>query len=195
MTATRRRRRSWVWVLVVLVLAVAAGVGAYLVVRDQTSSGSAASSAAGLPPAHDAVLTATDFDPLGDQSEDPAHVVNVLDGDPATWWSTDQYQDFAALKPGVGIRIDLAPESAVDAVTVSTRQPGWSASIYTSSDRGGLTSLDEWGAAVAQGSDLGVTHRFTIDPARGASSVLVWFTALPTGPQGEQLEVTGIELG
>ena len=191
----RRRRGSWMWVIAVLVVAAAAGLGAYVVVRDQAADSSGGSSSAGLPPASEATVTAHDFDPLGDGTEDPEGVANVLDDDPGTAWSTDQYQDLEALKAGVGIRFDLDPKSAVDAVTVATRQSGWSADVYTSAATTNLDSLDQWGEPVAQGSALGEQHRFAVEPARGGRSVLVWFTALPRVGAREQLEVTGIRFG
>jgi serine/threonine-protein kinase len=196
-TRRRRRRGSRLWVILVVVVAVAAGVGAYVVVRDQTDSGSngSSSSGAGLPPASQATVTASDFDPLGDGTEDPTHVASVLDGKPDTWWSTDQYVDFSALKAGVGIRLHLDPDSSIDAVTVTTREEGWSASVYTADGTTNLDSLAGWGAPAAKGADLGEEHRFAIDPSRSGRAVLVWFTALPQGADGEQLEVTEVRLG
>jgi len=181
---------------VVFIVAAAAGVGAYLLVRDQTSNPTNSSSN-GLPPASAATVSATSFDPPpGDGSEDSSAVANVLDHDPTTVWSTDFYEDFSRLKPGVGLVLNLDPTSSLSAVTVSTAQAGWSAAIYTTTEDGStFTTIDDWGQPVASGDNLGVSHRFGIEPAQRTRFVLVWFTALPDGSDGRQhLDVSEIEL-
>jgi eukaryotic-like serine/threonine-protein kinase len=201
-TPTRRRRRgSWLWLAVVFVVAAAAGVGAYLVVRDRTGDdgGGGAAAASSATPADEVGFTVTDFDPFDSDvppRENPEQVDAVRDDDPESAWGTERYLDFSE-KPGVGLRLDLDADAAVSSVTVSTRQSGWSGEIHLSEEDGAsLTDFSSWGAAVASGTDVGVSHRFAIDPSRTARTVLVWFTALPTGPDGRQwLEVTGIQLG
>src|SRR5262245_13555871 len=103
----RRRRGSWLWLVVVFIVAAAAGVGAYLLVRDQTSNPTNSSSN-GLPPASAATVSATSFDPPpGDGSEDSSAVANVLDHDPTTVWWTDFYEVIFRIYPGVGHRPHL----------------------------------------------------------------------------------------
>jgi hypothetical protein len=184
---------------VVLLIAAAAGVGAYLIVRDQAGgSGNGSGSSAATPPASDAAVTVTDFDPYDSQlpkSENHDKVANVLDGDPTSVWATEQYQDFSE-KPGVGLRFDLAPSSSLHTVMVSTRQAGWSGAIYVSAADGAtLTALSDWGDPLASGSDLRESHTFTVEPSHTGRSVLLWFTALPTHADGRQwLEVTDVQL-
>ena len=197
---TRRRRWSWLWIVLVLLIAAAAGVGAYLIVRDQSGGGGSGGTGTAdtLPPAGEATLTVSDFDPFDSstvKSENPFAVPRAIDGDNATFWATEQYVNFAE-KAGVGLRLGLDPASSLSAVTVSTSQSGWSASIYVSTEDGAtLTSLADWGDPVATGTNLPVEHRFAVDPARPARSVLVWFTMLPTGANGrEQLDVNEIQL-
>ncbi len=112
-TPTRRRRRrrfTWLWVLLVVLVAIAGGVAAFLLVNDSSGSGSGGSkSAAAAPSATTAkVADITSFDPLGDDKvEDPTEVGNVLDGNAATVWSTDQYNQFPdGPKTGVGLASD-----------------------------------------------------------------------------------------
>ena len=45
-----------------------------------------------------------DFDPEGDVSEHPESVAAATDGDPATSWTTEEYENFD--KDGVGIMLD-----------------------------------------------------------------------------------------
>ncbi|MET0894539.1 MAG: hypothetical protein ABWY80_01675, partial [Acidimicrobiia bacterium] len=197
----RKRRGSWLWVLLVVIVAAAAGVGAYLFVRDQTSSGGSGSgtngASTGAPPASQASATVTDFDPYDPdtpKTENPEAVGNVVDGNLTTVWQTSQYVNFAE-KPGVGLRFDLDGTYALKSVKVIASQAGWSGSIYVSTKDGtSLTTLGDWGEAVATGSDVAATHQFTVEPSRSARSVLVWFTKLPNTADGQSLAVSEVEL-
>lgn|GEM_PF-4825952 len=66
------------------------------------------------------VFGASDFDPYGGDRENPELVGNLLDGDPSTGWSTQQYA--APLRslgtPGVGVWLDLGESVPVDQVVV-----------------------------------------------------------------------------
>src|SRR5205085_3671565 len=115
------------------------------------------------PSAARAHFTATSFDPPpGDGTEDPEHVGNVSVYDPTTVWSTDQYNQFPDWpKEGDGLALQLDDEHDVKQVIVDTEQDGWGASIYVSDKAAGsLTTLSDWGAVRAEGSDLGRSHTF-----------------------------------
>jgi serine/threonine-protein kinase len=192
----RRRRRGWLWILLVLVVAIAAGVGAFLLVNDNSSGKHGPSATSSAPPASRATLTATDFDPQGDGSEDHAQVGNAVDGDPSTTWSTEMYQRAFpdGTKTGVGLAVDLGGDYDLRAVTVDALLSGWSASIYVSQQPvSALTSLADWGPVRATGTDLAATHTFSVG-SRTARSVLVWLTALPAGPSGRALEIAEVKV-
>jgi eukaryotic-like serine/threonine-protein kinase len=185
---TRRRRRGgWLWIVLLLIVAIAGGVLAYLLVSDSGTSGSGSGAgASSASAASRATPTASDFDPLGDGSEDPAHVGNVLDSDPSTVWSTDQYNNNFpdGAKTGVGLALDLNGEYDVQKVTVDAQQDGWGASIYVSDKpASSLVTLDDWGPARVEASNLSGPHTFDTGPIKGRS-VLVWLTQLPAGDGG-----------
>ncbi len=201
----RKRRLTWLWVLLVLIVAVAGGVLAYLLVNDSGSSGSngKANAASSAPSAADATVTASAFDPLGDdRTENPDAVNNVLDPDPATVWSTDQYNNQFpdGPKTGVGLAFDLNGEYDVQRVAVTTQEDGWGASVYVSDKPvGSLTSIGDWGDPKVKGADLSKDHTFPVDRVKGRS-VLVWFTQLPvnqndTGESKHFLDVTEVRIG
>ena len=78
-----------------------------------------------MEPTPFAGLVADDFDPQGaaPREENPDQVPNVLDGDPATSWTTSTYQQNfgpGGLKTGVGLVIDLGATKAVRRVVVTT---------------------------------------------------------------------------
>ena len=68
------------------------------------------------------LVTAKDFDPLGDQVEDPHHIGNTIDNNPQTAWSTEIYatRNFGNAKAGVGIYVTLAAPATIHDVTVDT---------------------------------------------------------------------------
>jgi hypothetical protein len=190
----------------VLIVAVAAGVLAYLLVSDDSTSGSggnanANAGASAAAPATQATFTATAFDPLGDGKESNELLGNVNDSDPATAWSTEQYDNpFPdGDKTGVGLALDLNGEYDVRDVTVDALESGWGASIYVSGKPvSDLVSLSDWGPVLAKGSDLGEVHTFPTGKVKG-QSVLIWFTELPVqdnnkGEPKHYLEVSEVKV-
>jgi putative peptidoglycan lipid II flippase len=192
----KRRRLTWFWVLLVVLLAIGGGVAAFVLVNDSSGSGNGTGEgASAIPPAAQATVTsATSFDPLGDGTESPDLVGNAIDGKPDTAWSTEQYAQFPdGPKTGVGLALSLDHQYDVSKVTVDALRAGWGASIYVSDKPvDSLTKLDEWGDAVASGSDLDRTKAFEFSGVKG-QSVLVWFTQLPTGDNGQHyVDVTEV---
>jgi serine/threonine-protein kinase len=201
-TPTRRRRRrrfTWLWVLLVVLLAIAGGVAAFLLVNDSSGSSGANDNGAAAAPsaATGQVAEVTSFDPLGDDKvEDPTEVGNVLDGNAATVWSTDQYNQFPdGPKTGVGLALTLDGDFDVSKVTVETNQAGWGAEIYVSDQpASSLQSLGDWGSVRASGTDLAQSHEFTFKGVKGRS-VLVWLTQLPAGDNGQHyVEVAEVKV-
>lgn len=135
--------------------------------------------------------TVRDFDPEGDDGqEDRANVGAVLDGDPATWWSTARYlgsRRFGNAKRGVGLVFDFVPPARVTTIEVDTTEAGWAAEVYTSTDP--APTLDGWGPPVARVSDAPGSATVGIDEPTRAPHVLLWFTELPPSLR---LRVSGV---
>jgi hypothetical protein len=125
-------------------------------------------------------LTATDFDPQGSppREENPDQVPNVLDGDPATTWTTSTYvQNFGpgGLKSGVGLVVDLGSTRAVRRVVVTTAGGATSLAAYVTSDAPtGIAGLTPVGTASGDGK---VT--IDLDEAVSGRYVTIWLTLLP----------------
>lgn len=67
------------------------------------------------------------LDPQGDPpTENDERLGNMLDGNPDTWWRTDQYNgpDFGRLKDGLGVVVDLGRPTTVTGVTLATPSTG-----------------------------------------------------------------------
>ena len=88
------------------------------------------------PPPSNVRLTATSaYDPEGTGGEHDSEVPLATDGNPATFWRTEDYRDFT--KSGVGIVVAANQAVALDELTVTTDTPGFPARIRASTSAGG----------------------------------------------------------
>ena len=183
----QRRRRRWspLAFLLVAVAAVAVAVGAYYGVRRTDSDGGGGNGSGGAP-VH--LVASNAYDPQGDGQEHDEEVPNATDGDPATYWETEDYRgrvDFGGLKNGVGIVFDAGRPVKVGSLTVVTDTPGYVARVEAgSSPTGGF-------APVSQSQTVGRRTSFglSVDPAR--RYYLLWITRLAPGyPRSHVNEVT-----
>jgi serine/threonine-protein kinase len=126
--ARRRRRRPPVF-LVLLALGVLAGAAAVFLFVDGTYTNGGGGGDASSP--SDVTLTAaTAFDPEGTGGEHDDEAPLAIDGNPATFWRTEDYRDFT--KSGVGIVVTTSAPAALDELMVVTDTPGFPARIRAS---------------------------------------------------------------
>src|SRR5271168_2745855 len=88
---------------------------------------------AGLEPVALAQTAAHDYNPFGTGPENHDLVDNVVDSDPNTAWSTEQYYEGTLKKAGgtgAGLYLDAAPGVAGKAIEIQTPTPGFAAQIY-----------------------------------------------------------------
>jgi serine/threonine-protein kinase len=173
----RRPRAAWPWAVVGMLLLAAGAVGGYLVVRETRDTPSSGTAPLGVPPD---VVRAVDFDPGGDGSEHPESVDAAFDEDGSTSWTTERYNsaDFGGIKDGVGLRLDLAQQSDVSVVEIDTAEGGWSAAIYVADAP--ADTIEGWGFPAGSIDDAGDDASITLESAASGSTVLVWFTQLPS---------------
>ena len=69
------------------------------------------------------------FDPEGDDAEHPEAVGRATDGNGSTYWTTETYEDFSAIKSGVGLVLDVGRPRELSRLAVATDTPGFSAEI------------------------------------------------------------------
>jgi hypothetical protein len=128
-----------------------------------------------------AIADAGDHDPGGSGSENPDQVDNAFDGDPATVWQTQGYDNhptFGNLKDGVGIWLDLGEEYTLDLLTLTSAHPGYDLSVFVGDDEpSGGDHPRDWGEEVASVGDGGETVEVELGGVDGRV-VLVWFTSL-----------------
>jgi len=121
-----------------------------------------------------ALLAVGPYDPPpGDGTENDAQVANAVDGNAATFWSTEHYTH-GFFKPGVGIVLDAGRKRPIARVLVATDETGSRAEIQLA-DR-------PTGPYRVASADQALEGTTTFRLKRGASGryVLVWLTALPT---------------
>ena len=195
--------RRWIRLALIMGICLLVGVAAVAAYQlglkpptpgsDDEPSATASPSAAEPTPFAD--LTADDFDPQGaaPQEENPDSVPNVLDGDPATSWSTSTYeQNFgpAGLKTGVGLVVDLGATKAVRRVVVSTTGGQTSLAAYvTSEPPTGVSELTPVGTTSGTGELV-----IDLDEAVSGRYVTVWLTLLPQADDGFRGTITEVQV-
>ncbi|UGT45929.1 murein biosynthesis integral membrane protein MurJ [Nocardia yamanashiensis] len=114
----------------------------------------------------------------------------VLDNNPTTLWRTDQYfQQFPALKKGVGVVATLGSPSKLTKVIIDSTTPGTQVEIRTAPTAS--PTLDQTQLIGAATLGNGVTE-IAVQADQPARYVLVWITAL--GQNGGQYQSNISEL-
>ncbi|MCU1451698.1 MAG: Serine/threonine-protein kinase PknB [Acidimicrobiales bacterium] len=170
--------RSWIVpVVLVVVLAVVLGTVGYLFSRSHTGKDLLGGSGAAAPAPQPARITRLlAFDPQGDRTEHDSDLAKLVDGNPATSWSTEHYDSGlkGAGKQGVGFVLELDGVHRLGHLQLTSPNRGWTATVYVAD--GARTELGQWGPVVATrtagGSDSVDLH------GRSGSALLVWITDL-----------------
>jgi eukaryotic-like serine/threonine-protein kinase len=149
-----------------------------------------------------ALAEAADYDPQGDDEEDPEAVSLALDGDPTgTAWSSEHYdtEDFAGTKsgpnPGVGLYV-VAKATTTPKEMIVKSTLGWDAEIYAAA-AGPPEELSEWGEPVGEVSDAREVEEVELNLPSPAKYFLIWFTkAAPSLDQEGryQVEISDVKL-
>ena len=143
--------------------------------------GSAAADGGGASSGPLQVLAAEDFDPPpGDNAEHPDEVQLAFDGDASTAWETQEYYSpLEALKPGVGLILDLGEARTLDGVQLALLNAGADVEVRVApaENASAPTDTDAWqtvGTADDAAADVTVDFEEPVE----TRFVLVWFTAL-----------------
>ncbi|MEZ5177418.1 MAG: hypothetical protein R2746_03810 [Acidimicrobiales bacterium] len=133
-----------------------------------------------------AIAGVADFDPYGDgdRHEHPELLPNVIDDDPATVWTTENYRaaDLGA-KEGVGLVVTMAEPVEVQALELTTPAGGWTAQVYVV-DGDPPSDLAGWGDPVATAADVPTGMSDVNVGGRRGKAVLIWFTQLVPNDAG-----------
>ena len=206
-----RRRLPWRvrhparWLVAFALAAVVAVAAVLLAAAGNTHRGTGGSSGGGgaLTPVALKATAANSYNPFGTGPENRDLVPNLVDNDPTTTWSTEQYYDETLRKPGgvgTGIYLDAAPGLTARALEVQTSTPGFAVQVYVAH------SID---LALPEGNSTPLLARGWTGPVGGSPSVhngeriplrvsgryryyLLWLTALP--PHSQMATLAGLTL-
>jgi serine/threonine-protein kinase len=184
--------RPSVWPLIMLLagLAVLAGtLAAVFTFTDSTSKLSNLVHRAGVGGTKTvpvALTAVTGYDPLGDQGEHDETASYATDGNPGTYWQTEQYanSEFGGLKSGVGLLLDVGSALKLSQLTVSSSTPGFTALIKAG------TSPDGAFGAVSKQQTVGNQTKFKLTGRNAAQYYVVWITNLGPSSSVHVNEVT-----
>lgn len=127
------------------------------------------------------IAAVDDFDPQGDDRENPGDASLATDGDPGTGWRTTTYfnqPNLGGLKDGVGLVLDLGARRHPSVIELRLGGTPSTVEIYGSTHSTppqDLSGLIRIGAA----KDAGETERIRLSNASGTRFVVVWLTSLP----------------
>ncbi|ALO09681.1 Serine or threonine protein kinase [Streptomyces venezuelae] len=148
------------------------------------------------PPKPISIASAQDFDPppKGSGGENPQAIQLAYDGDPNTYWHTVNYfgSDFANLKPGVGMVLDLGTAKEISSVELSfVGQTSVELRTAPSDASSAPSTADEF-TTQAEGSGSNVT----LKPTKPITTryVLVWLTELPANDGGFRGKLSEIKI-
>lgn len=144
---------------------------------------------AGLKPLE--VMSVATFDPGGDARENDEELPLVVDGNPATTWSSESYQTpDLSFKGGVGFVLDLRGARRVRALELTTPAPGFSLSVYATIEDTAPVAIEGWGEPAAEEDVLTSTKRIALDQTPRARYLLIWFTQLAPAPGESSFRAT-----
>jgi len=154
---------------------------------------------AGLEPVALAQTAANGYNPFGTGPENRNLVDNVVDSDPNTAWSTEQYYDDTLKKAGgvgAGLYLDAAPGVVAKAIEIQTPTPGFAVQLYgansvnASIPYGDPMTLSErgWQGPLGASANVHDGERIPLNPSgQRFRYYLIWITTLPPGMQSASI--------
>jgi serine/threonine-protein kinase len=190
----------WAATLVLLAGAIAVAVVAALDQAHRGTSTAGDGARAGLHAVPLSQTAAHGYNPFGTGPENRDLVPNVVDNDPTTSWSTEQYYEANLKKAsggtGLGLYLDAAPGVAARALQISTPTPGFAVQVYAADHfdstlpYGNPTPLAARGWLGPLGESRSVHDGERITLATGGHAYryyLMWMTTLPPGRQSAEI--------
>lgn len=117
------------------------------------------------------IMGASDFDPFGDNTENPGKTALAIDGDKATAWTTVNYKNSDMGKSGVGLLLDLGSPRPITTVSIDFSVAGQLADVYlTDSATPDLATAEKLGSTTSTGG----TDVVKAPRAISGRYVLVW---------------------
>jgi eukaryotic-like serine/threonine-protein kinase len=155
-------------------------------------------SGAGLQPVPLSQTAAHDYNPFGTEPENRNLIQNVVDSDPNTSWSTEQYYEGNLKKPGgvgAGLYLDASPGVTAKAIEIQTSTPGYAVQVYgadridSSLPYGNSTPLAGrgWQGPIGATAFVQPRDRIVLDAKQPFRYYLIWLTTLPAHMQSASI--------
>jgi len=112
------------------------------------------------------------YDPEGGDGEHDDDAYKATDRDPESYWTTEEYNDFANTKRGVGVVLDAGRRVEPSRMIVSTDTPGYTAEI-----REGASSTGPFDKVIGSAQVVTARTTFHLDDAK-ARYFVIWITSL-----------------
>ncbi len=153
---------------------------------------------AGLQPVPLSQTAAHDYNPFGTEPENRNLIQNVVDSDPNTSWSTEQYYEGNLKKPGgvgAGLYLDASPGVTAKAIEIQTSTPGYAVQVYgadridSSLPYGNSTPLAGrgWQGPIGATAFVQPRDRIVLDAKQRFRYYLIWLTTLPAHMQSASI--------
>lgn len=195
----RQTERDWlIPTTIVVLVAVALGIAGVLLGRSGAADlfgnvrDAIGGSSGGQPVA---IAGARAFDPQGDDGhENDAEAPLAVDGDPATGWHTQGYndRDITKLKDGVGLIVTLDALGKLDRLEIESPTNDWHAEIYVADEP--AATIDGWGSPVTTTGGLrSGTSSIDLRGTRGGA-VLIWITDRGDAPGRASAEIREVRV-
>jgi len=158
----------------------------------------------GLTPVPLSQTSAHGYNPFGTGPENHDTIENVIDSDPNTTWSTEQYYDGTLKKAGgvgAGLYLDASPGVVGKALEIQTPTPGFAVQIYVANEvplslpYGNSTPLSArgWQGPVGMSGFVENHERIQLNVGgRRFRYYLIWITTLP--PNMESASIAELTL-
>jgi len=158
----------------------------------------------GLTPVPLSQTSAHGYNPFGTGPENHDTIENVIDSDPNTTWSTEQYYDGTLKKAGgvgAGLYLDASPGVVGKALEIQTPTPGFAVQLYVANEvpislaYGNSTPLSArgWQGPVGMSGFVENHERIQLNVGgRRFRYYLIWITTLP--PNMESASIAELTL-
>lgn len=129
----------------------------------------------------------------GDTTQDDGEQFNVVDGNPATAWSTERYFSHTLLKPGVGIYVWAAVPMRARELKLITSTPGWNGKIWGTNSQPNLGNFNATGwHQLVHVTNVKRNEQVPLVGRTAYRYYLVWITLLP--PKRDFVSISEIKL-
>ncbi|HEY2371667.1 MAG TPA: protein kinase [Gaiellaceae bacterium] len=173
-----RRSRTPVYILLVLLAVAAIVAGVLELSGSKGHNGTSGSDGGGGGSASTVTLSGVgDYTTSSHRDTHGDTAASATDGNPSTYWMTQRYAtpEFGGLLPGLGLVVDAGTPVKLDALTVTSSTPGFTASILAGNSQSGDFAPDS-----ATQTSSSTTTTFALN-GRTARYYVVWITKLPPG--------------